>query len=140
MFLLDSNIYPLALLKGKNGDFVHHQLTTFLKQVNPQNTVISRFVLSEVSVGGLSNPDLQLIVKNFSQYELIEYRQKETLQFIKIKYFLAQEKRFNRTIDWFIAAQCITSGYTLVTANIKDFANIEGLKTKFYNQKEKRWN
>jgi predicted nucleic acid-binding protein len=134
-YILDTNIYGLSLLEH------HTQLSTFVSCLRKSEYVTSCFVLSELKVlrKSYNNISLHSILEIIDSSDIIWFSRDEIDFFVEIKSYMAKRKIHNRTIDWFIAAQCLAGDFTLVTANIKDFRDIPGLKVKFYNQAKHSW-
>jgi predicted nucleic acid-binding protein len=83
--------------------------------------------------------DFVELIQELSLSNIIWFDEKQLEVFAVLKSYMSSQKKFNRTIDWFIATQCLVLDYTLVTANIKDYEFIPNLKVKFYDQKNNRW-
>ena len=140
-YLLDTNIYGLSLLDSINKQKIHPNIHKFLGE-NDVN-VISRFVYSELltlktgfSLKNIRNDRLDLLIRKIRTEQLIvEFGEITTLILAQLKSELLHTyNQRNRTVDLYIAAQCIENNLTLVTANRKDFENVKGLKILNYDQ------
>jgi predicted nucleic acid-binding protein len=134
-YLIDTNIYGLSFRPH------HTQLNNFLKSLGSDDFVVSCFVLAELEAVRYSfvNTTFIELVASLQQSKLIWFNQRELNVFALLKHSMSIKKINNRTIDWFIASQCLNGDYTLVTANRKDFEHIPSLKTKYYDQANCRW-
>lgn len=145
-YLLDTNIYGLSLLDSINKQKIHPNIHKFLGE-NDVN-VISRFVYSELltlktgfSLKNIRNDRLDLLIRKIRTEQLIiEFGEITTLILAQLKSELLHTyNQRNRTVDLYIAAQCIENNLTLVTANRKDFENVKGLKILNYDQSNYRF-
>jgi predicted nucleic acid-binding protein len=134
-YLFDTNIYGL-LLTNKSP-----QLNKFIFTLDQVDIVVSCFVMAELEVLRFSvfDPELFDLLHNMETSKLIWFNQNHLETFAKLKHEMSVKRIRNRTIDWFIAAQCLNEDYILVTSNVKDYEHIPNLKTKFFDQKNSRW-
>ena len=134
-YLIDTNIFGLSLTN------FHPDINKFLLLLEPAEFVVSCFVLAEVNVLQFSQPSKNIsdLIEFLQNQKIIWFDKGQLEIFSFLKYKMAQIKINNRTIDWFIAAQCLEGNYTLVTANRKDFEHISNLKAKYYDQKSYHW-
>ncbi len=134
-YLFDTNIYGLILTNN------FPQLNKFIYTIKKEDTVVSCFVLAELEVLRYSIKDKELfeLLHNMETSKLIWFNQNHLDTFAQLKHEMAVKKMRNRTIDWFIAAQCLFDDYILITTNVKDYEHIPNLKTKFFDQKNSRW-
>jgi predicted nucleic acid-binding protein len=134
-YLIDTNIYGLSF----RTQYPH--LKKFLGTLDVTDYDVSCFVLAELEALRYSyvNKDFGDLINTLNNSEIAWFGSQEIQVFGYLKHIMSTKKLHNRTIDWFIATQCLSGNYTLVTANIKDFENIPNLKTKFYDQKNCRW-
>ena len=134
-YLIDTNIFGLSLTS------YHPAINKFLNHLESVDYAVSCFVLAEIEVLKFSSAKevaLELIIELQNQ-TIIWFDRQQSQIFSFLKYEMNKRKINNRTVDWFIAAQCLDKDYTLVTANRKDFDCIPNLKAKYYDQKNYRW-
>jgi predicted nucleic acid-binding protein len=134
-YIIDTNIYGLLLSPR------FPQLNKFINTLEIDDYIVSAFVLAELDVlrHTSSLPKLMNLLYTLENSEVVWFDQKDLKFFSRLKYILGTKNIKNRTIDCFIASQCLAQNCTLITTNKKDFENIPGLKTKFFDQKNSRW-
>lgn len=134
-YLIDTNIYGLSFAKQFST------IPKFLKSLNPDDYVVSCFVLAELEAIKYSffHPDFKDLIYSLQNSTVLWFQKEEMEIFGLLKHTMSTKNIKNRTIDYFLAAQCLYGDYTLVTANIKDFESIPNLKTKYFDQKNHRW-
>jgi tRNA(fMet)-specific endonuclease VapC len=135
IYIIDTNIYGLALREHNS------QVRSFLSSLKTEEVYVSCFVLAELSVLKYSffHPMLHALMESISNSKVLWFDNNDSKVFSILKYKMQLQGYKNRTIDWFIASQCLTKNCVLVTANIKDYESIPSLKVKFYDQKNSRW-
>jgi predicted nucleic acid-binding protein len=134
-YLIDTNIYGLSF----RGQYA--QIAKFLSPLKPDDYVVSCFVLAELEAVRYSffNTAFIELISTLNQSQIVWFDRRQLQVFALLKYNMSQRKINNRTIDYFIASQCLYGDYTLVTANKKDFEQIPNLKAKYFDQHNSRW-
>jgi predicted nucleic acid-binding protein len=134
-YLIDTNIYGLSFRAQ------YQQIAKFLSTLKSDDYVVSCFVLAELEAVRYSffNTAFIELISALEQSQIIYFDRQQVHIFALLKYNMSLRKINNRTIDYFIASQCLHGNYTLVTANKKDFEHIPNLKAKYFDQHNSRW-
>jgi tRNA(fMet)-specific endonuclease VapC len=128
MYLLDTNILSELIKKRPNSDFIAR-----LRKENSQSLCTSSICVFELRLGSALRDDFPIFWKRIKE---------ELLSEISILHFgeecalaagdiLAQLRKTGQLVgieDVFIASTSLANRCTLVTANIKHYSRIQGLK------------
>ncbi|MGO8778706.1 MAG: type II toxin-antitoxin system VapC family toxin [Rhodomicrobium sp.] len=124
-YLLDTNIIT-DLIRNPKG-----RVAKRVRAVGRQAVCTSVIVAAELRFGVAKNPSLRLETRVNEALQALDVAPFETPADVTYGAIRASLERQGRPIggsDLFIAAHAITLGCTLVTANEREFARIEGLK------------
>ena len=117
MIFLDTNII-IEYLKGNDN---------FISAYKLEEMFINDIVLMELYQGAKSKEDLNFIIKNISQFKVLN----TTHEIVKLSTMLV--KRYNlshnlKILDAIIASTSLVYNLELLSLNQKDFRYIDGLK------------
>lgn len=132
MYLLDTNIC-IYIIKNKPGQVLH-----ILKRKVNEDVCLSSVTVAELHYGVEKS---KFVVKNrlallkfISLFTIINFDDRDAVEFGKIKARLEREGRIIGPMDLLISAQALSKEMTLVTNNTKEFERIDGLKLENWAQ------
>ncbi|MCW7498587.1 type II toxin-antitoxin system VapC family toxin [Leptospira levettii] len=126
MYLIDTNIC-IYLIKKKNIKL----LEKFQKNYN-KGIFISSLTLAELEFGVENSEHKEKnrisLIEFLTIFEILNFEQKDTLAFGKIKSDLRKSGNMIGTMDALLAAQSLSRNLIFVTNNTKEFERINNLK------------
>ncbi len=127
IFVLDTNV--LSERTRSNPDA---GVAAFLRKVPAENVRLSAVVLAEIAQGVENNPTPQLraFLADILQLPLAEFGEAEALEWGRLTSAGLKQGLVMETRDTLIAATASAHGWTVATANVKDF---KGLGVKVFN-------
>lgn len=126
-YMLDTNIFSDVIRNP------HGSAATMIESVGDAQVAISSIVASELRFGILkrNSERLTFLVENLlDRVSILPYEDKEASHFAKIRLELERKGTPIGTTDLFIAAHARSLDVTLVTANMREFERVPGLKVE----------
>lgn len=126
-YLLDTNII-IDLFKGEN------KTVEIINKIGNEKIFLSAVAISEYYVGVYrsNNPQEQITTfENFikkGEIIILDIDSKIAKKFGELQANNKRKGELKPVLDLFIASTCLVNNLILVTKNIKDFKDIEGLK------------
>lgn len=128
--IIDSDIL-IYFLKGDE------RVTKLLSSIKQDELFTTRINYTKLLYGAYNSQRVDknlAIIKDFlSNFNILEFDDKSSLVFAKIKAQLKQQGNIIADMDLMIASIAISQGQTLFTNNLKHFTRIEKLKCKSLN-------
>ncbi|MDF3818576.1 type II toxin-antitoxin system VapC family toxin [Leptospira sp. 96542] len=126
MYLIDTNIC-IYLIKKKNKKLLEKLQKNYNKGI-----YISSLTLAELEFGVENSEHKEKnrisLIEFLTIFEILNFEQKDTLAFGKIKSDLRKSGKMIGTMDALLAAQSISRKLVFVTNNTKEFERIKNLK------------
>ncbi|MFN3636310.1 MAG: type II toxin-antitoxin system VapC family toxin [Rhizobium rhizophilum] len=126
-YMLDTNVVSDVIRNP------HGAAAAMVERAGDEQISISAIVASELRFGVLkrNSERLTLLVEAIlDRISILPYEDKEALHFAQIRHDLERSGQPIGTTDLFIAAHARSLDVTLVTANIREFARVPGLKVE----------
>ncbi len=126
-YMLDTNVVSDVIRNP------HGSAATMIESVGDTQVAISSIVASELRFGILKRKSerLTFLVENLlDRVSILPYEDKEASHFAEIRLDLERNGMPIGTTDLFIAAHARSLDATLVTANIREFGRVQGLKVE----------
>ncbi|MDH4441969.1 MAG: type II toxin-antitoxin system VapC family toxin [Rhizobium sp.] len=125
--MLDTNMVSDVIRKP------HGSAATMIESVGDAQVAISSIVASELRLGILkrNSERLTFLVENLlDRVSILPYEDKKASHFAEIRLDLERNGTPIGSTDLFIAAHARSLDVTLVTANIREFGRVPGLKVE----------
>jgi tRNA(fMet)-specific endonuclease VapC len=126
-YMLDTNVVSDVIRNP------HGSAATMIENVGDAQVAISSIVASELRFGILKRKSerLTFLVENLlDRVSILPYEDKEASHFAEIRLDLERNGTPIGSTDLFIAAHARSLDATLVTANIREFGRVPGLKVE----------
>lgn len=126
-YMLDTNVVSDVIRNP------HGSAATMIESVGDTQVAISSIVASELRFGILkrNSERLTFLVENIlDRVSILPYEDREASHFAEIRLDLERNGTPIGTTDLFIAAHARSLDVTLVTANIREFGRVPGLKVE----------
>jgi tRNA(fMet)-specific endonuclease VapC len=126
-YMLDTNVVS-DVIRNPHGN-----AATMVERAGDEHVAISSIVASELRFGILkrNSERLTFLVENLlDRVSILPYEDKEASHFAEIRLDLERNGTPIGTTDLFIAAHAKSLEATLVTANIREFVRVPGLKVE----------
>lgn len=126
-YMLDTNILS-DLIRNPYG-----AAAAMVERAGDEQISISAIVASELRFGILKRNSERLtylVEAVLDRIAILPYEDKEALHFAEIRHGLERSGQPIGTTDLFIAAHARSLDVTLVTANIREFGRVPGLKVE----------
>lgn len=126
-YMLDTNIVSDVIRNP------HGSAATMIESVGDAQVAISSIVASELRFGILkrNSERLTFLVENLlDRVSILPYEDKEASHFAEIRLDLERNGTQIGSTDLFIAAHARSLDVTLVTANVREFGRVSGLKVE----------
>ena len=126
-YMLDTNVISDVIRNP------HGHAATMVERAGDEHVAISSIVASELRFGILTRNSerLTFLVENLlDRVSILPYEDKEASHFADIRLDLERHGTPIGSTDLFIAAHARSLDVTLVTANIREFARVPGLKVE----------